>query len=247
MTDDTDSDGLAAEYVLGSLQPAERADVTARLSTDARLAAAVSSWERRLAPLGHREPGLAPPPGTLAAILAGIAQQSAAGRRGDTIVALGRQTRFWRRTALAMAAALALLAIGLGVLFPGWLSGGPGTLVAVLERQSSNPAADEPETLSGPVFLATMREGSRTLDIRQIAGRRPPAGKRYAIWSTEPGATGAVLLGSLDNNKRSATLQLPARSSDALASRSLAVSIESDGEIRAPSSVFVSVGKFADK
>jgi len=55
MTEDDDIDGLAAEYVLGSLDPAERRQVDARRQTDASLAAAVAAWERRLAPLSERD------------------------------------------------------------------------------------------------------------------------------------------------------------------------------------------------
>ena len=47
MTEDEDIDGLAAEYVLGSLDPAERRQVDARRETDASLAAAIAAWEDR--------------------------------------------------------------------------------------------------------------------------------------------------------------------------------------------------------
>ena len=61
MTEDDDIDGLAAEYVLGSLDPAERRQVDARRQKDASLAAAVAAWERRLAPLGERGRDAVPP------------------------------------------------------------------------------------------------------------------------------------------------------------------------------------------
>jgi anti-sigma-K factor RskA len=54
MTEDDDIDGLAAEYVLGSLDPTKRRQVDALRLTDASLAAAVAAWERRLAPLSER-------------------------------------------------------------------------------------------------------------------------------------------------------------------------------------------------
>ena len=61
MTEEDDIDGLAAEYVLGSLDPAERAQVDARRKTDAPLAAAVEAWERRLGPLNEQVAGIEPP------------------------------------------------------------------------------------------------------------------------------------------------------------------------------------------
>ena len=61
MTEDDDIDGLAAEYVLGSLDPAERRQVDARRKTDASLAAAIAAWERRLGPLSDRGRDVAPP------------------------------------------------------------------------------------------------------------------------------------------------------------------------------------------
>src|SRR5204863_3597086 len=72
MTEDEDIDGLAAEYALGSLSPTERRQVDARRQADASLAAAIAAWERRLAPLSDRVPGVAPPPQLLDGILSRI-------------------------------------------------------------------------------------------------------------------------------------------------------------------------------
>lgn len=69
-------DGLAAEYVLGTLEAREAAQIRARMETDAELAAAVAEWERRLAPLLALAPPGAPPPDLWARIersLGGIA------------------------------------------------------------------------------------------------------------------------------------------------------------------------------
>ena len=57
-------DGLAAEYVLGTLPRIDRAAAAARARSDARFAARIADWELRLAPLND---GFAPvrPPRTL--------------------------------------------------------------------------------------------------------------------------------------------------------------------------------------
>ena len=54
MAEEDDIDGLAAEYVLGSLDAAKRQQVDARRRTDASVIAAIVAWERRLAPLNDR-------------------------------------------------------------------------------------------------------------------------------------------------------------------------------------------------
>ena len=61
MVDDDDIDGLAAEYVLGSLDAGERKQIAARRRTDAALDMAINAWEARLEPLSHLLPGIAPP------------------------------------------------------------------------------------------------------------------------------------------------------------------------------------------
>src|SRR4029450_13929899 len=77
MIEDDDIDGLAAEYVLGSLDPAERRQVDERRRTDAALAAAIAAWERRLGPLARQTPGVAPPDHVADATFSRIARQAA--------------------------------------------------------------------------------------------------------------------------------------------------------------------------
>lgn len=62
---DEEADALAAEYVLGVLDLAERTRAEARAKTDARFAARIAAWEVRLAPLNDdiaevRAPNLMP-------------------------------------------------------------------------------------------------------------------------------------------------------------------------------------------
>jgi anti-sigma-K factor RskA len=56
MTEDDDIDGLAGEYVLGSLDPAERADIHARRRADMSLVRAIEAWQRHLSPLSEAAP-----------------------------------------------------------------------------------------------------------------------------------------------------------------------------------------------
>lgn len=68
MTSPEDSDLLAAEYVTGVLDAADRARVEDLMSRDAALAARVLDWQTRLAPLNDGYPEVAPPPGLQARI-----------------------------------------------------------------------------------------------------------------------------------------------------------------------------------
>jgi anti-sigma factor RsiW len=114
MTEDEDIDGLAAEYVLGSLDAAERTEVDARRRTDRQLAEAIAAWERRLAPLSEREPGIAPPPHLIEDILARIAgEQRAAVGSAQILPLRGRAGRRWAFTLVgtALAACLALAVV----------------------------------------------------------------------------------------------------------------------------------------
>src|SRR5690242_15959715 len=96
MTEDDDIDGLAAEYVLGALDPSERVAVDVRRRSDRALADAIRAWERRLAPLSWRTPEVQPPPHLFAAIV-----QKIGAPRSAEVVFLRRHARRWRGVATA--------------------------------------------------------------------------------------------------------------------------------------------------
>ena len=77
MTDREDIDGLAAEYVLGTLDPAERRQVNLRMERDASLSAAIDAWERRLSPLNEQSERIAPPVHLLEEIVSRISSSVA--------------------------------------------------------------------------------------------------------------------------------------------------------------------------
>jgi anti-sigma-K factor RskA len=124
MTEDEDIDGLAAEYVLGSLDASERRRVDLRRRTDAALSAAIAGWEQRLAPLSDQGAGVAPPAHLLEAILARIADQRAGSRQSAEVLALRGNSG--RRRALAASVTLLAACLALAV---GWFNymqpGGP--------------------------------------------------------------------------------------------------------------------------
>jgi hypothetical protein len=111
MTDREDIEGLAAEYVLGTLDPAERRQIHMHRQTDASLSAAIDAWERRLAPLNDRGQGITPPEHLLDRIMSRVTSERA---RPPDVVPLRRASG--RRRALvagsaALAACLALAVV----------------------------------------------------------------------------------------------------------------------------------------
>jgi hypothetical protein len=110
MTEAEDIDGLAAEYVLGALDPDERRQVNMRRQTDASLSAAIDAWEKRLGPLNERGGGIEPPAHLLDDTLSRIASQV---RRSEVAQVIPLRRASGRRWALvsglsALAACLVL-------------------------------------------------------------------------------------------------------------------------------------------
>lgn len=120
MSDDTiiggpgNSDTVAAEYVLGVLDAAERRAVEQRLARDPALTAEVAFWERRLSGLADAVAPVAPPPGAWSRIETAIAAETPS--RPAPAPSLWRSLAFWRgltaaSTALAAASIAALVVL----------------------------------------------------------------------------------------------------------------------------------------
>lgn len=114
MTEDDDIDGLAGEYVLGSLDPAERAGVNARRSADISLAAAIEACQRRLDPLSESAPGISPPADLFDTILSRISGEIGHLIGPSRVIALPRNRRRWKRIAIGASALAACLALAIG-------------------------------------------------------------------------------------------------------------------------------------
>ena len=118
MHEDEDIDGLAAEYVLGSLDPRERREVEERCKRDRRLVATIAAWERRLSPLSHYVPEVAPPAHVWESIRARVSQQTAnPPRPAHGIVLRQRPQRRWAIAGTGVAALAASLALAVGWLY----------------------------------------------------------------------------------------------------------------------------------
>jgi anti-sigma-K factor RskA len=115
MTEDDDIDGLAGEYVLGSLGPAERAEVNSRRWGDILRATAIEAWQRRLSPLSDSAPGFSPPPELFDSILSRISGETGQPIVAAQVIALPRHRKSWQRIIAVGAGALAAcLALAIG-------------------------------------------------------------------------------------------------------------------------------------
>ncbi len=163
--DEDDVETLAGDYVLGVLDSNERRDVAARRLNEPALDAAISRWERRLAPLSAYVADVAPPQDIWGRI---DSDMTAASPAAD-LMALRARARRWKVAALASGALAASLAVAL-------ISGeirqnaAPQNFVAVLQKDAASPA-----------FVVSVDLRTRELTVRPVSAVAP-AGKSYELW-----------------------------------------------------------------
>jgi anti-sigma-K factor RskA len=164
MTDGDDIEMLAAEYVLGTLDAAERADVARRRAREPQLDAAISAWERRLGPLATAVPAVEPPADLLDKIRGRIDRAGA----GGEVVVLRRALRRWRAVGLSAMAAAAALLVVIGVREAGREP--PSRYVAVFHQNDETPS-----------FLLSIDLTERRVTIQPVAAPRQPD-RTYQLW-----------------------------------------------------------------
>ena len=185
MTDQLDdTEALAAEYVLGTLDEAARRRAEDLLARDAAFARLVDHWPRRLTPVTEAVPPVEPSPEVWRNIEAAIARDRAATTAPQRPTMLAQPTpllerlgfwRLWAVGASALAAALALYIAAGPVLAPPT----PETrFVAVLNEGAATPAwvvtvdlATEQLTIR-PV--AAVAVADRALELWLLAGAEAP-------------------------------------------------------------------------
>jgi anti-sigma-K factor RskA len=243
-------DMLAAEYVLGTLDPAERDDAKVRIASDFSFAALVHRWERRLGEL-HVLTGDAEPPGTVWDAIATKLQQiapSAAMRLpevepptfapppADAVERLRAGVSRWRNVSVFLGAlAAALLALV-------WMTAvSPGLLPEKLRPKLAATPAAGVETPSPtlyvavlqrdaipPAFILTFDTATHTLTLRRLGAPRE-AGKTYELWlisSRFPAPRSLGLVGPTDFTQSSDFAEYD---SAIISDSTFAVSLEPDG------------------
>jgi anti-sigma-K factor RskA len=196
-------DALAGEYVLGTLDAAERAAAAAMIERDPAFKALVRQWEARLGSLAEGLVPVPPPEHVRGAILRRIAGDDP---QASPVVALKRQVGVWRGATMAATAVAAALA---GVLFLRPAPEPQGRFVAVLQPEGQ-----------GSAFVASVDLASGFVSIRRV-GAKIEAGKSHELWAVGGGREKPESLGIVN-----ASLKVPAKLS---ADTILAVSLEPEG------------------
>jgi anti-sigma-K factor RskA len=180
-TDPAERDALAAEYVLGTLEAREAAEVAHALPADPALAEDVARWEAHLAPLAVLAAPEAPPPDLWARIEA----------RLDPVATAPTVAPWWRRLAdpwrLGAIGATAVAAGLAGVLL---LRPAPAPqYMTVLLTNQEQPAW----------LVQADREGIR---LASLNTRPPPEGRVLELWALPQGATAPTSLGLIPADGR---------------------------------------------
>ena len=194
---------LAGEFVLGTLDGAERAAADGLCARDPAFAAMVQRWEGYLGSLSETIAPVAPPDHVRGAVMRRIAGDDP---QASPVVALRRQVNVWRGMAAAAAALAAVLA-GLLVLRP--MPEPQGRFVAVLQPEGQ-----------GSAFVASVDLASGFVSIRRVGAEISP-GKSHQLWAVGGGRAKPESLGVINTS-----LRVPAKLS---ADTILAVSLEPEG------------------
>lgn len=215
-----DGDGLAAEYVLGTLSLDERAEVDRRLRREPALARAVAAWERRLDPLAFAIPPVTAPPQAYQAIKSRIGGSESVQppNRAKTaeIIDLQRRLTRWRRAAIGAAAMAASL-----VAFVAIRETAPvrdEKFVAVLEGDDRNPA-----------FVAAVSTKDKSIMVLSVRSLAPAPGHSHELWALGGDNPAPRSLGLLSAASRFPADKIGAIDPAELRQTTFAVSVEPEG------------------
>ena len=212
----SDEDGLAAEYALGTLSAAERAEVDRRLRLEPRLANAVAYWERRLDPLLDAVEPVTPPMDAFAAIRAKIASSENSRVGTADIIDLRRRLRRWQGGAIAAGAMAASL-----LLFVAIRETAPirdEKFVAVLEGDDRNPA-----------FVAAVSTKDKSIMVLRIGDLVPAPGHSHELWAVGGDSPAPRSLGLLSAASRFPAEKLGGVDTAELQRTTFAISVEPEG------------------
>ncbi|MCX5576785.1 anti-sigma factor [Kaistia terrae] len=182
MADNNEMEGLAGEYVLGTLDRPERDAVDARSASEPALRAAIGDWAERLQPLADDAGEQAPPQSLWTSILASIRS----GGSGARVQLLERTVRRLKIATIGFGAAAAVLAIVVASdrLVPPPMPG--ANYVAVLNGEGGRPA-----------FVASVDIDTGMIRLRRV-GDAPPPDKSFELWQV-PASGPTVSMGVADN------------------------------------------------
>jgi anti-sigma-K factor RskA len=204
----TDFENLseAGEYVLGTLDAAERNSFEARLTRDINLRAEVTAWQKRLAPLDSETADAEPPAETFDKILVRIDAPT-------NIIQLQRRITLWRNTAAALATLAAALLIFVMTRPPEPILQ-KGVYIAVLEGNDKTAG-----------FVAAVDIRNRIIAVRSVSAQ-PQTGHSYELWALGAGRKAPQPIGLIETATR---LSANAMGDTPLEDTVFAVSLEPTG------------------
>jgi anti-sigma-K factor RskA len=167
-----DDDALAAEYVLGVLDRAERSQVQARIGRDPAFARLVAAWEIRLSGMNDDFAEVPPPRSAKAALDRRLfdAPQSSFSPAGRAPI--WSSLAFWRAVSGAALTGLAILAF---VLFRVPAGGEGERLIALMNAETSDKQ-----------FVALYDPARQNLRVARVAGGKP-LGRDEELWLIDSG------------------------------------------------------------
>lgn len=233
MSELDDIEGLAAEFVLGTLTREERQVVADRRVTDKALDLAIEAWERRLAPLIETISPVTPSPNLYDKLRAQIEPYQHVVSLKAREQLLARRAARWRN---AFVGATAIAASLVGVL-------GYRETVGRDEARQYVAVLDSGDAL--PAFLLTVDTGTNMCVITAV---NPPAqsAKTYQVWMVSDDMPKPKSLGLVNKPGEMQAMPVQSRSEmDLLMNASFAVSVEPMGgsPTGAPSGPVMFTGK----
>ena len=237
-------DVLAAEYVLGTLDEAEREQAEALIASDPDFAERVGQWERQLGELSALAGGVEPPPAVWDAIKAKLPEVPQATPlrlpelqrpSANVVHLLARVARFRMVAAAngAMAAVLALFIVTSAVaptILPDALRPRPRVIVQMAEGPPPPPryVAVLQRDAAAPAFIVTVDIAARSLTVRRVSAERE-AGKSYELWLVSNKFPAPRSLGLVDGGEFTQSANLSPYDPATISDASFAVSLEPEG------------------
>jgi len=274
MTDNEDHIALAAEYVLGTLDGDERAQVETMMNVDQDFKALVESWERRLGELNVMVASVEPPEavwgkirGAITAIapstslrlpelsspplIAPVALPQPVAPPPADVIELSARARRWRSFAQATAALAACLIALVGVqswrpdLLPEAMR--PKAGVAGIAAASRPLVAVLSRDGGPPAFVMTVDVASKTFTVRR-AGADPEGAKSYELWMVSDKFTQPRSLGLIGKSDFTDKAVLASYDTDTVDNATYAITLEPQGgsPTGQPTSAPLFAGKLMD-
>jgi len=249
--EESSRDAVAAEYVLGTLDAAERDAAETLIRSDAEFAALVRQWERRLGELHALAGSAVPPAAVWDAIKAKLPDtpQSAAIRLPElprppppppppaNVIDLTARMHRWRSIAAAAGAIAAMFALFIvtsavaPTLLPDSLRPKPRIIVQATDVPGPPPprfVAVLQRDAAAPAFILTVNLAERSLTVRRVGAERQ-AGKSYELWLVSSKFPAPRSLGLVSGAEFTRTSGLAPYDPSTIEDATFAVSLEPEG------------------